>query len=235
MSIRTYRYVPPRRWQTYLKACLEILYPQYCPVCHHLLAPEMERICPDCLLSLPLYHDKLLHAADRLEGGAFPFDQLLAGYQFSRNNAVQEVVHSIKYHRALGITLGRVLAHRFALSPARYDLLIPIATHPKREALRGYNQAEAIARGVSMASGIPVATEALIRNGRHSQTMLGREDRLRLMVGAFSLSRDVPAEGSRLLLVDDVLTTGATLVAAADTLALTAPESLTALVLAVDE
>ena len=237
MSIRTYRYVPPRRWQTYLRACLEILYPQYCPVCHHLLAPEMEGICPDCLLSLPLYHDKLLHAADRLEGGAFPFDQLLAGYQFSRNNAVQEVVHSIKYqrNRALGITLGRVLAHRFALSPARYDLLIPIATHPKREALRGYNQAEAIARGVSMASGIPVATEALIRNGRHSQTMQGREDRLRSMVGAFSLSRDVPAEGSRLLLVDDVLTTGATLVAAADTLALTAPESLTALVLAVDE
>ena len=91
MSIRTYRYVPPRRWQTYLKACLEILYPQYCPVCHHLLALEMEGICPDCLLSLPLYHDKLLHAADRLEGGAFPFDQLLAGYQFSRNNAVQEV------------------------------------------------------------------------------------------------------------------------------------------------
>jgi competence protein F len=55
------------------------------------------------------------------------------------------------------------------------------------------------------------------------------------MIGAFSLSHDVPAEGSRLLLVDDVLTTGATLVAAADTLALTAPESLTALVLAVDE
>ena len=126
MSIRTYRYVPHRRWQTYLKACLEILYPQYCPVCHHLLAPEMEGICPDCLLSLPLYHDKLLHAADRLEGGAFPFDQLLAGYQFSRNNAVQEVVHSIKYqrNRALGITLGRVLAHRFALSPARYDLFL---------------------------------------------------------------------------------------------------------------
>ena len=86
-----------------------------------------------------------------------------------------------------------------------------------------------------MASGIPVATAALQRNGRHSQIMLGREDRLRSMVGAFSLSRDVSAEGSRLLLVDDVLTTGATLVAAADTLALTAPESLTALVLAVDE
>lgn len=86
-----------------------------------------------------------------------------------------------------------------------------------------------------MASGIPVATETLRRNGRHSQTMLGREDRLRSMVGAFSLSHDVPAEGSRLLLIDDVLTTGATLVAAADTLALTAPESLTALVLAVDE
>ena len=94
---------------------------------------------------------------------------------------------------------------------------------------------DALFSTVQMPSGIPVATETLIRNGRHSQTMLGREDRLRSMVGAFSLSRDVPAEGSRLLLVDDVLTTGATLVAAADTLALTAPDSLTALVLAVDE
>lgn len=237
MAFHTYHYSPPRRWQTLFKAVLEVFYPQYCPVCAHLLSPEMEGICPECLLSLPLYHEELLHGAARLEGSVFPFDGLLAGYQFSRNNAVQEVVHSIKYGKniALGIALGRTLARKFALSPERYDLLIPIAMHPKREALRGYNQAEVLARGMSMASGIPVATEALRRQGRHTQTILGREARLQAMEGAFSLARDIPAEGSRLLLVDDVLTTGATLVAAAEALALTSPESLTALVLSVDQ
>lgn len=238
MPIRTFHYTYPSRGQILFRALLDTCYPRYCPVCSVRLGAEEEGICSECLLSLERYAEEVLQGFARLEGAFCPFDQLLAGYNFRKGGAMREVIHSIKFesNRALGLVMGRMLARHFALSSSDYDFIVPIVSHWRRAGRRGYHQAEILARGVSMVSGIPVATQALRRKSQSiSQTDLGRQDRLQAMTGAFTLGRDKLPRGSRILLMDDVLTSGATLIAAADVLSEVTPSSLVALVLAVDE
>jgi ComF family protein len=106
--------------------------------------------------------------------------------------------------------LGQALCHTsFSLC----DLLIPVPLHPGRMRKRGYNQSELIARGCSEILGIPVETRMLVRKGRHrSQTSMGRQERFENVSDEFSLSRKaIDIGGLKVLIVDDVITTGATI------------------------
>jgi ComF family protein len=119
----------------------------------------------------------------------------------------------------LGLLLGAVVGERLngasALEPAT---IVPVPLHPIRYAERGYNQAEAVAVGVGRALGLPVSGNALIR--RHlaaSQVGRTREDRLEHVREAFAINPE-RRPGGAVILVDDVVTTGATMLAAVDAL-----------------
>ena len=125
------------------------------------------------------------------------------------------LIHGFKYHRRLRHV--RFLCAHLRYRPelrawaAGYDALVPVPIHATRRRERGYNQAEAIAAGVGAFSGLPMLPKALRRlRSTRSQTKLGRGDRRANLDGAFACARPDAVKGKRLLIVDDVFTTGAT-------------------------
>lgn len=234
------RYTPfaeASRLQRFLRACVEQLYPQYCPICQTRLAPEEEGVCTTCLINLPPYYESFYKGKDRLLGGVYPIGNLFVGYLFEKGNDTQRLIHSIKYqyNRDLARYLGRLIARNNGLQNHSFDYIIPIPTSRKNEVLRGYNQTAVIAEGVGSIVHAPIAYHALKRiSSQGSQTQRSRTERMQAMHNAFALGRDEIRPAAKLLLVDDVLTTGSTLLAAADQLSLTAPQSIDVLMLSVD-
>jgi ComF family protein len=138
-------------------------------------------------------------------------------YYFTRKSPIQRALHQLKYRNKpdIGVKLGRIFGRQLATSAAfqSIDAIIPVPLHPKREHLRGYNQSARFAAGLSDAwNGIPVYNDAVVRNLHTStQTSKSRSARFENVGGIFSIRKPGRLEGKHILLVDDVLTTGATL------------------------
>ena len=136
---------------------------------------------------------------------------------------MQHLIHELKYRGNMdaGVFLGQELGKTIQEAPLfqGLDFLIPVPLHPKREKERGYNQSLMIAQGVSETTGIPVGNGFLLRSVNTStQTHKSKEERWRNVKDIFALRRADQLEGKYVLLIDDVLTTGATLEACALTL-----------------
>lgn len=128
--------------------------------------------------------------------------------------AIEEAVQGLKYRERLWVLPGlvRLLAEAAARGGGDPDLVLPVPLHPRRLALRGFNQAALLARALGRRIGVPTDLGSLAR-GRDtpSQTGLDRKERLRNVAGAFVVVRPWEVWRRRILLVDDVATTGATL------------------------
>jgi competence protein ComFC len=136
---------------------------------------------------------------------------------FRFEGVVREAIHKLKYHhfRALAPSLAELLAGYLEASPLVADVLVPVPVHPRRLRQRGYNQAALLARELSKMINMPVVEDSLYRaKNTLSQTKAGVEVRRGNVLGAF-VCRDRRLEGSRVLVIDDVCTTGATLDACA--------------------
>jgi ComF family protein len=148
--------------------------------------------------------------------GRVPVEAAVSLFSFEKGSAYQVLLHDLKYrgNRKAGYYLGRLLGNLLLhTSFSRCDLLIPVPLHPGRLRKRGYNQSEIIARGCSEILGIPVETRLLVRSGRHrSQTSKTRQERFENVSHEFAPGKSsVRIDGLKLLLLDDVITTGATL------------------------
>ncbi|MDR1890242.1 MAG: ComF family protein [Zoogloeaceae bacterium] len=174
----------------------------FCPDCLSDLPVLQAAHCPDCLIETE--HGErcgacLAHAPD------FDYARALYRYEFP----VNRLIHGLKYQArfAPARTWGRMLAVQTADFPA--DCVLPLPLHAERLAERGYNQALEIARHCACARGLPLERESLQkRRATPPQSSLSLKARQRNLKGAFSCQRDF--SGRHLLLVDDVLTTGAT-------------------------
>jgi ComF family protein len=136
---------------------------------------------------------------------------------------VRQAIRQLKYHqqRRLAEPLGDLLADVCATLAPQIDLIVPVPLHPSRQRQRGYNQAELLARQCAARLGLPVRPNVLHRiRATPPQVGLGAAARVANVAGAFAASAAAPAAlaGRRLLLVDDVCTSGATLTSAADAL-----------------
>ena len=143
-------------------------------------------------------------------------------WKFDRDEPVRMVLHRLKYGNCpwIGYHLGSTISASTPACPSgSWDYIVPVPLHPRRLLERGYNQSEWIARGLGRALDVRVTPQALARRkNTKSQTDLSKEDRTSNVSGAFVIDGDTDLTGSSVLLVDDTLTTGATLTAAATTL-----------------
>lgn len=144
---------------------------------------------------------------------------------------MQRILHALKYkgNKAAGISLGRNLGESLIRSGrfSPLDAVIPIPLHPQRQRIRGYNQAEAIGTGFSLATGIPVWNDVVLRIRKtDTQTKKNRIERWTNLAGGFTLHRPDRITGKHLLILDDVITTGASLEACAHTILEAEPAKL---------
>ncbi|MCC6754375.1 MAG: ComF family protein [Saprospiraceae bacterium] len=199
---------------------LDLLFPRLCLSCGLRTLAEDALFCLDCQSQLhpaDMYRFPDNEVASRFRGRI----ELAAGaalYYYEKGTRLQQLMERLKYRGetniglSLGAYFGRLLVEN---EPFRsIEWLVPVPLHPKKQALRGYNQSAWIARGLSRSMGIPVREDLLVRTREtDSQTRKGRHERMQNMSAAFALTplgRQMTA-GHHIALVDDVLTTGATL------------------------
>ena len=202
----------------YSRNFLDFLFPLHCVACGEGLVPGEDFFCIPCYLELPKthYHRYADNPVLRTFTGRFPLQKGGAWLQFQKGGVIQAAMHAIKYKNRP--RLATYLASKAAADWQEsnffdgIDLIVPVPLHWRKRIKRGYNQATYIAHGLSQVLNIPVDESFLYRaNYRQSQTRETRFKRWRNVKSVFALKTHLAVSGKHILLVDDVLTTGATM------------------------
>lgn len=197
---------------------MDVVFPGRCVVCGELLSENMKYICDDCLSDLPFtyFWSWENNPAERILYGRAHFDRVCSLFYYSRDNSYSSLVRKLKYagNTSLGIYLGNMLGEFMRERFCNTDYIIPVPVHFLRHWKRGYNQSEYVAAGIKAGLGSgKVLKNALIRKKySNSQTTISMGSKWHNVENSFRLRKSVKKalEGKNILLVDDVLTSGAT-------------------------
>ena len=209
----------------YWKDFLSLFFPECCFGCGAGLLYQEKFLCTTCLYHLPLtcFHLDNNNEPTRQLRGKCDVQNATAMLFLSKGTLVERILYQLKYNGHpeigyfLGMKYGEVL--RRTREYADVDLVVPVPLHRKRQRKRGYNQAEYFANGLAASMSIPLDNVSLVRSVEtSSQTMYARLDRYDNVEGIFDIVNKEALKDKHILLVDDVLTTGATLASAARTL-----------------
>lgn len=208
--------------KTWAEPLLQLFYPRLCEGCSNSLLAQEKVLCISCTAELPLtnYHNNSNNDTVSRFAGRLKFEQATSLAYFTSEGLLQHLLHQLKYNDKpeVGIYLGQQLG--YGLQETEWikglDIIIPVPLHKKKEITRGYNQSLAIAEGLNDVLAIPVNDTSLFRQ-RHteSQTKKSRAERAENMQEVFGVRNTTLLENKHVLIVDDVLTTGATLEACA--------------------
>ena len=228
---------------TWFHSFWSLLFPRCCVVCGSPLSRGEECLCTCCNINLPRtgFHLRKDNPVECLFWGRIPGLKRASSFLFYRKGSdFRRILHMLKYggYKELGEVMGRYMSAE--LSSGEFfdgvDMIIPVPLHRKKQKLRGYNQSEWIARGIASVTGIPLCAECMIREkNTETQTRKSTFERWANVEGIFRLCDTVHFEGKHVLLVDDVLTTGATTVACASAFARVSGIRISVLTLAVAE
>jgi len=204
---------------------VSLFFPNCCLACHDSLVKGEEFICTQCMIEMPMtnyHHDNSNSLKSRLMGRV-QLGYALALFKFSKSGRVQQILHALKYKNQpeVGVMLGKLYGERMKQAglSGEFDLIVPVPLHPSRERKRGYNQSAKFAQGLSEKLTIPVKTDLLERVTKtKTQTRKSKLGRWENVSEVFRIKNGDAAAGKRILLVDDVVTTGATLEACANTI-----------------
>ena len=200
------------------ESLLHLAFPHICEGCGSDALPPSHALCTRCLATLPETHFHRIRGnpVERIFWGRLPIDFASAQYYFTRDSVIQRLMHGLKYEgqKELGLFLGRMMGQSLLTASliATVDALVPLPLHPAKEQKRGYNQATVLCEGMAEVLKKPVLRSLVGRKVQtETQTKKGRAERWNNMDGKFALRDPSGAAGRHLLLVDDVLTTGATI------------------------
>ncbi len=202
----------------YLQDFSHLLFPHNCEGCGTDVLQHTQMLCAQCQHQLPETGFALTAAnpIEKMFYGRLNIVQATSAYYFTKQSLIQHLVHQLKYkgNKEVGIYLGRLLAYQLKAAQ-RFDgveALVPLPLNPKREFKRGYNQAAAICEGMAQVLHKPILKNAVTRTVfTQTQTQQSRVHRWQNMDGVFAINNEKALQGKHLLLVDDIVTTGATL------------------------
>lgn len=197
---------------------VHLFYPHTCINCGSDAISKNELLCISCISELPhtQYENIPKNPVEKIFWGRAPIEAAFAQLYFHKGQITQHIIHELKYrgNRAIGIYMGNIMGKTIQ-GAARFqhiDYLIPLPLFPKKEFKRGYNQASLICKGISEATAIPVMENNVVRQlPTETQTKKHRTERWENVAESFGVKNPDLLENKHILLVDDVLTTGATI------------------------
>lgn len=195
----------------------EIIFPDTCNTCNKRIFQKSDLFCVTCMNEMEYTHIKNFSdniVLDKFKG-LLPINNAFSMLFVSKSNLTSQILYQIKYdgntHLAenMGVSLGERLKNSVF---SNADLLIPIPLHKAKKVLRGYNQSEVLANGIASVLPIQVETESVIRT-KHtsSQTFLSKEARQENVKDVFEVVKPALIQNKKIILLDDVITTGATI------------------------
>ncbi len=210
---------------TYFDDLISLFYPRLCAGCATSLVKGEEVLCLNCMADLPRtnYHLNDENPVFQIFMGRVNITLATSFCHFDKGGRVQHLLHELKYkgNSEVGHKMGILFGYDLMKDTLFQDIdaIIPVPLHPKKEKKRGYNQSYEICKGLSESMNRPIITGNLVRAiHTASQTRKGRFERWENVSGIFNVNNSVSLTGKHLLLVDDVVTTGATLEACCEPL-----------------
>ena len=195
-----------------------LVFPEICAACGNSLWNYEEVICTSCNYHLPRtnFHLDDENQVSRSFWGRARVEAAGAYLYFNKGNKVQKLIHQLKYkgRRDVGVFIGKQYGLYLKKTPAfkTVECIIPVPLHKKKLKMRGYNQSEAFADGLAISLGVSVDTTSFIRSiSTETQTRKSRFRRWQNVSEMFAVTDPSLLEGKHVLLVDDVITTGATM------------------------
>ncbi len=201
-----------------LRELLRLIFPESCCSCGRELLGDERDLCTNCIIHLPTtnYSGIRNNDTELKIAGVFPFEAATSYLYYKQKNITQHIVHNIKYYgnehlgRRIGLMMGTDLKES-----KRYDeidIIVPVPLHRLRKWQRGYNQSMKIGEGIAEILGCDIDDTIVRRKKRtQTQTRKNRKERIENITGAFEVAAPEKIKGKHVLLVDDVLTTGATI------------------------
>lgn len=208
-----------------VRMLLEFVFPRYCKVCGRRLDPSEEELCISCYLGMPRleYDMDSINPAERMLLTERSMVRAASVLQYSKESDYRNILFHLKYwhHPGVGQWLARIGATDLYEKGffEGVDCIVPLPLTRRKEIKRGYNQCMHIAKGIHKVTGLPIVNNAVIREeNRTKQAGLGKYQRWSNAQGLFKVSDAETLSGMHILIVDDVLTTGATLCSMIDTI-----------------
>lgn len=197
------------------RGIVDFIYPNNCQLCQTSLTHKENYFCLNCYYDLPFLnrHNLMQESIQKIFWGRVNVEYVYSLLNFQKGNDTQKLLHAIKYNdkTKMAIHLGEVLGQEIKENK-NIDFIIPVPLHPKRERERGYNQSYFISKGIQNETNIPILNTAVKRNKKtKSQTKFSKYDRWDNVEAIFTLNKPEIIRNKTILIVDDILTTGATL------------------------
>lgn len=214
---RAILYLRKKNAVKFIKDLFAVFYPEICLCCSEPISDHSRGICVSCRHDLP-FTDYTNHTANKVEKsfyGRIPLEEATALLHFQKKGSVQQLMHNLKYRnkQEVGTILGIWMAEAIKLSNRFKDLdgIVPVPLHKNRLKKRGYNQLTFFGKTLAKELDVPYTADHLIRiEASKTQTRKFRLERWSNVTTKFYVKNPAQLEGKHLLLIDDIITTGAT-------------------------
>jgi len=209
----------------WLPELIHLFYPEVCAACGNSLFTGEKTLCTQCLYYLPKtgFHLSLDNIVARQFWGKVDIHSATSLYFFHKGEKVQRLIHRLKYRgeKEVGVLTGKIQGQLLLQSPLYQgiNMIVPVPLHHKKLLVRGYNQSDYFAKGISEIIKAPFVPDFLVRSKvTQTQTRKSRFSRFENVDKVFQINNKYGREPKHFLLVDDVITTGSTLASCAETL-----------------